>query len=113
MKDTGLGVILIKATVSPHIVAVIGRRKSTPQTSRTRSPASTLPFLRIDDPGWISLTDITRTIPSVPRFNLIPIRSERNNTSRSGPVLTVVGEVGVCVGQAFGARGKFGVDFSA
>ena len=73
MNGTGRGVILMRATVSPHIVAVIGRRKSTPHTSRTKSPASTLPFLKIDEPGWISLTDITRTIPSVPRFNLIPI----------------------------------------
>ena len=93
---SGRGAILINATVSPHIVAVIGRRRSIPPASRIRSPVSIFPFLRIDEPGERSATEMTRIKPSLPRLSLIPIASERNDTARSGPVAIAVGDVGDC-----------------
>ena len=109
----GLGAILINATVSPHIVAVMGRLRSTPPASRTKSPTSIFPFRNIADPGGTSATDITRTRPSVPRLSLIPMASERNVTVRSGPVATEDGDVGDCRGHALGMGGRLGVAWSA
>jgi hypothetical protein len=110
---SGRGAIFISATVSPHITAVIGRRKSTPAASRTKSPASSSPFLNIGDPGGSLATERTRTKPSLPRLSLIPIVSEKNMTVRSGPVATEDGDVGDCRGQSFGMGGTLGTDWSA
>ncbi len=105
----GLGAIFMNATVSLHIVAVIGRRRSTPPASLTKSPTSILPFRKIGDPGGRSATEITRTRPSVPRLSLIPMASERNTIFRSGPIAMEDGEVGDCCGHDFGIGGKLGV----
>ncbi|EJK62971.1 hypothetical protein THAOC_16398 [Thalassiosira oceanica] len=106
--SSGRGAILINATVSPHIVAVIGRRRSTPPASRIKSPALISPFRRIGEPGGRSATDMTRTKPSVPRLSFIPIASDRKITVRSAPTDTDDGDVGDCIGQSLGMGGRLG-----
>mmetsp|Transcript_6372 Transcript_6372/g.14416 ORF Transcript_6372/g.14416 Transcript_6372/m.14416 type:complete len:205 (+) Transcript_6372:109-723(+) len=113
IRLSGLGAILINATVSPHIVAVIGLRKSTPPASLTKSPAYISPFRKMGDPGGKLATDKTRTNPSVPRLSLIPMASERKVTVRSGPVAMEDGEVGDCKGQSLGIGGRLGTALSA
>jgi len=92
---------------------VIGRRISTPAASRITSPTSIVPSRAIGDPGTFGETSITLTIPSGPRFNLIPSASDKNVTSLSSPSLITLLSRGDCCGQLFGIAGIFGVRFKA
>lgn len=105
----GLGAILINATVSPHMMFVIGRRISTPAASRTTSPGSIYPVRTMGEPGVSGTTDMTRTTPSPPRFSLIPSESDKKIIGRSGPTCNPLGVRFDCCGHFLGSGGMFGV----
>ena len=93
-----------KATVSPHMTFVIGRRMSTPAASRTTSPIWILPRRSTLVVGSsASVTDKTRTVPSEPRFSFNPNASEMQVTVRSGPQRSgIFNASGDCFGHSLG-----------
>mmetsp|Transcript_32272 Transcript_32272/g.74140 ORF Transcript_32272/g.74140 Transcript_32272/m.74140 type:complete len:206 (+) Transcript_32272:99-716(+) len=109
----GRGAILMRATVSPHIMFVMGRRISTPAASRITSPTSIRPCLAMGDPAVSGDTENTRTIPSAPRFSLMPKDSDKKVTGRSGPTCRALGVLGDCSGQFLGIGFTLGVECMA